>query len=108
MCETRRPGFDTEKTPAPQIPGAAENFHLDAEKAAGLIARDPFDELFRYHPPTPQQLPKYAAINQAAKNFAEVIRSNCPIYSRQFERAIDAIMEARMLANASVALEGKF
>lgn len=62
-------------------------------------------QLFAYHPPTPEQLPKYAAINQAAKNFAEVILQNCtPCADRS--AAIRLIRDARMTANASVALNG--
>jgi len=30
-------------------------------------------ELFRYHAPNEITVPKYAAVNQAAKNFAEVV-----------------------------------
>ena len=62
-------------------------------------------QLFAYHPPTDEQLPKYAAINQAAKNFAEVILQNCPA-STDRSAAIRLIRDARMTANASVALNG--
>jgi len=78
-------------------------------QAQGQIAgmpRDPLDEFFRYHPPTPEDLPKYAAINQAAKNFAEVVRANCPD-SADYRDAIRKIREARMIANAAVALKGR-
>jgi hypothetical protein len=62
-------------------------------------------ELFKYHPPTEMTLPKYAAINQAAKNFAEVVLQNCPS-SADRSAAIRLIRDARMTANASVALNG--
>ncbi len=62
-------------------------------------------ELFKYHPPNGETLPKYAAINQAAKNFAEVILQNCP-NSADRSAAIRLIRDARMTANASVALNG--
>lgn len=62
-------------------------------------------ELFKYHAPTPETLPKYAAINQAAKNFAEVVLQNCPS-SADRSAAIRLIRDARMTANASVALNG--
>jgi hypothetical protein len=62
-------------------------------------------ELFAYHPPNSAQLPKYAAINQAAKNFAEVILQNCPS-SADRSAAIRLIRDARMTANASIALNG--
>lgn len=62
-------------------------------------------QFFSYHAPNELTVPKYAAINQAAKNFAEVVLANCP---RGADRsaAIRQIREARMTANASVALNG--
>lgn len=62
-------------------------------------------ELFKYHPPNSETIPKYAAINQAAKNFAEVILSNCPS-GLDRAAAINAIRQARMTANAAIALNG--
>jgi hypothetical protein len=62
-------------------------------------------ELFRYHPPTVENLPKFAAINQAAKNFAEIVLQNCPP-SADRSAVIRLIRDARMTANASVALNG--
>ncbi len=62
-------------------------------------------ELFRYQQPTHITLPKFAAINQAGKNFAEVILQNCPP-GMDRTVAINYIRLARMLANAAVALNG--
>lgn len=65
------------------------------------------DDMFTYHAPTPEQLPKYAAINAAARAFAQAVIVNtdpCPDQSA----AIRLIREARMTANSAVALEGKF
>lgn len=62
-------------------------------------------EFFKYQPPTDFTLPKFAAINQAAKNFAEVILANCPRGSDRVV-AIQRIRDARMSANAAVALNG--
>jgi hypothetical protein len=62
-------------------------------------------ELFSYHPPNSETLPKFAAINQAAKNFAEVILQNCPPSADRSD-AIRKIREARMTANAAVGLNG--
>lgn len=62
-------------------------------------------ELFKYHPPTADTLPKFAAINQAAKNFAEIVLQNCPS-SADRSAAIRSIRDARMTANAAVALNG--
>src|ERR1700733_29560 len=73
--------------------------------ARPMSEKEMLEELFTYHPPTPVTLPKFAAINQAAKNFAEVVLQNCP---RGADRAevIRAIQDARMTANRSVALNG--
>jgi len=62
-------------------------------------------EFFKYHAPNETTIPKYAAINQAAKNFAEVILANCP---RGADRsaAIRLLRDARMTANAAIALNG--
>ena len=89
---------------------------LQAEKAyaaggqLGGYARPTTDadvlaQLFSYHPPTIETLPKFQAINQAAKNFAEVVLQNCPPSSDR-SGAINAIRMARMVANAAIALNG--
>lgn len=62
-------------------------------------------EFFKYQPPNSTTIPKYAAINQAAKNFAEVVLANCPNGADRAD-AIRKIREARMTANASIALNG--
>lgn len=64
-------------------------------------------DMFTYHPPTPGQLPKYAAINEAAKAFAQAVLNNTPPSADQ-SHAIRLIRDARMWANASVALGGRF
>lgn len=66
---------------------------------------DVLNDLFRYHAPNEVTIPKYAAINQAAKNFAEVILQNCPSSADRSD-AIRKIREARMVANAAIALNG--
>lgn len=77
----------------------------DTEAARPMTVSEVLAKLFSYHPPTPETLPKYAAINQAAKNFAEVIVQNCPPSADRSD-AIRKICEARMTANKSVALDG--
>lgn len=71
---------------------------LTAEQEADL------EHLFKYHAPTPEQLPKYDAINAAAKAFARVVLENTPRSADQ-SAAMRLIREARMTANASIALE---
>lgn len=65
------------------------------------------DDMFTYHAPTSDQLPKYAAINAAAKAFAMVVRDNTSPSADQ-SAAIRHIRDARMAANSAVALEGRF
>jgi hypothetical protein len=50
-------------------------------------------------------LSKYAAINQAAKNFTEIVLLNCP-RSADRSAAIVLIRNARRTANATIALSG--
>jgi hypothetical protein len=112
--------FDTEKTQGPFPDTEAFNRELRemresqlkrAQCPAGgeayrqMSSAEILHELFSYHPPTPETLPKFAAINQAAKNFAEVILQNCPASADRSD-AIRKIREARMTANAAVALNG--
>ena len=80
------------------------------KESAGMIGRamsesEILAELFSYHPPNPITLPKFGAINQAAKNFAEVVLQNCPPCADR-SVVIRLIRDARMTANASVALDG--
>lgn len=62
-------------------------------------------ELFSYHPPNEVTLPRFQAINQAAKNFAEIVLQNCP-RSADRSAAIRQIREARMTANAAISVNG--
>ena len=113
----RYPGADCEKTQAPpddyllkKAMQQERDPRCDAMQA-GCDARPLMTEaqivaeLFKYHPPTDFTLPKFAAINQAAKNFAEVVLANCPP-SLDRTGAINCIRTARMVANAAVALNG--
>lgn len=63
------------------------------------------DSIFKYHPPTPDQLPKYEALRAAAKAFAQVIVDNTLACADQ-TAAIRKVREAVMTANASIALNG--
>jgi hypothetical protein len=115
-----RTDFDQEKTQAPYPERDTFQNAFDAKRAsfanqcetsgAGMIGRPMSDAeilaaLFSYHPPNNTTLPKYGAINQAAKNFAEVVLQNCPRCSDR-SAAIELIRTARMTANAAVALDG--
>ena len=109
-----RPDFDCEKTQAPSPGGAIggkalrdpREYDVDGcTQARPMSSEEILHELFSYHPPTPHTLPKFQAINQAAKNFAEVVLQNCPS-SADRSAAIRLIRDARMTANAAVALNG--
>jgi hypothetical protein len=110
--------YDQEKTQAPFDPRSEARIAKEArlkdadayETGGGQCSRpmtflEKIAALFSYQPPTPRTLPKFQAINQAAKNFAEVIAQNCPDGGDRYI-AIQKIREARMLANAAISLDG--
>lgn len=78
---------------------------LAAAPSRPMSESERLNEIFSYHAPTPSQIPKYNSINQAAKNFAEIILQNCAPSADRSD-AIRKIREARMVANASIALDG--
>lgn len=65
------------------------------------------EDIFSYHKPEADQLPKYEAIRDGAKEFAKCIRDNSPGSPDQTV-ALRKIREAVMIANASIALGGKY
>jgi hypothetical protein len=70
------------------------------------VTLENLDEVFTYHPPDDQQQTSYAAINDAAKEFARVILRFAPNCADR-QAAIREVRNARMIANAAVALKGK-
>ncbi len=64
------------------------------------------ENIFTYHSPTAEQLPKYEAIRAKAKELGHVIVANTPPSADQ-TAAIRLLREAVMTANASIALDGK-
>jgi len=70
------------------------------------ITQDNLDNWFTYHSPTPEQLPKYLAIREAGKSFAEAIVANTPSSADQ-TAAIRKVREAVMTANQSIACNGQ-
>lgn len=101
---------DVEKT---QAPVDAREFDILKRRKADfcngalrpMSTEEIVAEFFKYHAPNDLTIPKYAAINQAAKNFAEVVLANCP-RGADTSAAIRLIREARMTANAAIALNG--
>jgi hypothetical protein len=66
---------------------------------------DPLAQLFTYHKPTPDQLPRFEAIRTAALEMARAIEANVPNGADR-RAAIRKLREAVMTANAAIALEG--
>jgi hypothetical protein len=114
--------YDAEKTQAPRpigfepmsrndYPADPKRDHIGDQIAGAGYAhrlrsdREIVEQIFTYHPPNELTLPKFNAINQAAKNFAEVILQNVPP-GMDRTVAINYIRLARMLANAGISLNG--
>jgi hypothetical protein len=57
---------------------------------------------FTYHPPVPNQVPRYEKIRDYARTFAATILKDCPP-SRERSLALTHLEEAVMWANASIA-----
>lgn len=65
------------------------------------------NDMFTYHAPTPEQLPKYAAIREAARLFGTVILENTPPSADQ-TATIRLLRQCVMSANQSIATGGKY
>lgn len=70
-----------------------------------MISQEQLDNWFTYHSPTPDQLPRYVAIRNAAKDFAEVIVANSPDCA-DTTAAVRKVREATMTANQAIACGG--
>jgi hypothetical protein len=64
------------------------------------------DDMFTYHN-DPAKVPHYKAVNDAAKVLFREIQAHCPD-SADRSAAFRMVREARMTANAAIALDGKF
>ena len=64
------------------------------------------ENIFTYHSPRPDQIPKYEAIRAAAKNLGKVIVENTPPSADQ-TAAVRLLRESVMTANAAIALDGQ-
>lgn len=60
---------------------------------------------FIYHPPTQEDVERYARINDAARDLARVIMETCPECADQ-SAALRLVREARMTANSAIACKG--
>ncbi len=63
------------------------------------------EEIFTYHKPEPDQIPKYEALRAAAKTFAQALVENVPSCADR-SAAIRHLRECVMTANAAIALKG--
>ena len=72
-----------------------------------IITDEQIQNWFTYHSPNGDQQKCYAAINEAAINLAKVIRDYSPASADQTD-AIRKVREARMTANAAIALDGRY
>lgn len=68
------------------------------------LTREDIENFFKYHPPKPEQIPKYERIRTAAFHFATVIMEETPPSADQ-TAAIRHLRECVMTANASIACQ---
>lgn len=64
--------------------------------------RDRVANDFTYHPPKPDQIPRYEAIRAKGRELAEFILDNTPV-SREQSTALTKVEEAVFHANAAIA-----
>ncbi len=70
------------------------------------LTDEQIEDMFTYHDDL-AKVPAYSAINEAAKAMARAIRDNCPL-SADASAAIRLVRDARMTANAAIALDGRY
>ena len=61
------------------------------------------DDIYTYHAPKPNQLPRYEALRAAAKQFAALIIASTP-QSREQSVALTNVQQSVMWANAAIAI----
>jgi hypothetical protein len=80
------------------------------ERAEKLSVTTPKDDelanLFTYHSPTDEDIPKYQQIRSSGLALARVIRDCCPV-SADASAALRKVREAVMTANAAIAVVNK-
>lgn len=67
--------------------------------------RDRIQHDFKYHPPTPEQVPAFTAIRDRAREYALYLEETVP-HGRELSRALSALEDTVMHANAGVARHG--
>lgn len=71
-----------------------------------MIMSKDLENWFTYHPPQPEDIPKYTAIREAALKFATVLVDNTPASADQ-SAAMRKLRECVTTANMSIACGGK-
>lgn len=71
-----------------------------------MISQEQLDNWFTYHSPDATQLPKYLAIREAGKAFAEAIVANSPDCA-DTTAAVRKVRESVMTANQAIACGGE-
>ena len=72
----------------------------------GSVNHSTVEEVFTYHPPTPDQVEHYVAIREAAKTFCRIALDHTPLSADQ-QAGVRLLREAVMTFNASIALRGQ-
>lgn len=72
----------------------------------GQVTSENIERVFTYQAPNSDTIPHYEAINKAAQAFALTIIEHAPVCADR-SNALRLVREARMWANASVALKGE-
>lgn len=75
---------------------------MSIESNIPTTVHDAINTLFTYHAPSPEQVEKYAAIRNSAKDLAMVVMVNCPSGPDR-SASLRLIREAVMTANAAIA-----
>lgn len=78
--------------------------HLGALRAQTIEER--VRDLFTYHAPGADELTAYDSIRTGARHFAEILLKNTPP-SKDQDAALNKLRVVVMLANASIALDGR-
>lgn len=71
-----------------------------------MYSVEDIENIFTYHKPTEDQLPKYKAVREAAMQFALILTQYTPVCADQ-SAAMRKLRECVHVANASIALNGK-
>lgn len=81
--------------------GVAEH-ETETPETFGHLKDSEWNRHFTYHKPNEKQIPRYNAINKAAKEFAEVICANVPS-SADRTAALRMVVQTKMTCNSYIA-----